>query len=445
MSSVSRGSAAAQRVLLLIPSASYRAQDFMEAAARLEIDVVVGCERAQTLASLVPGRTLTVNMARPEVGVGQIAAFARAYPLDAIVAVDDGGTRLAALASANLGLPYNPRDAVDATRDKHLMRLRLASAGVRSPWFALMALHSTCEPQGAELRRRDIPYPCVVKPLSLSASRGVIRADGPQQFSEALARIAAILEHETEDPACAGSSDNVLVEAYVPGTEVAVEGLLTAGCLHVLAVFDKPDPLEGPYFEETIYVTPSRLPAAVQAQLRETVQSAAAALGLCDGPVHAELRVNDEGVWPIEIAARSIGGLCSRTLSFGTGMSLEELLLRHATGAAIPSFERETQAAGVMMIPIPARGVLRAVDGAAEARSVPGIVSVTLGIRPGQPVIPLPEGGEYLGFIFARASEPALVEDALRRAHSTLRFDIKPATILPNTLPSFGVQSTCSA
>jgi biotin carboxylase len=264
----------------------------------------------------------------------------------------------------------------------------------------------------------------VLKPLVLSASRGVIRADTETEFAAAFRRVAAILA--APDVAALGAgTDRVLVEGFVPGAEVALEGLLRDGALDTLALFDKPDPLDGPFFEETIYVTPSRLPEAVQAAIRDATARAARALGLRDGPVHAELRLNAEGPWLIEIAARSIGGLCSRTLRFGTGMALEEIILRQALDLPMARPERERAAAGVMMIPIPRGGVLEAVDGLEAARATTGIADVTIAAHRGQEIVPLPEGSRYLGFIFSRAATPAEAEARLRCAHARLRFDIR--------------------
>jgi len=407
------------RVLLLIPSATYRAPDFMEAAGKLDVQVVVGSDQRQALEAIVPGRTLAVDMAHPERGAEQIAAFAGRFPLDTIVPVDDGGTLVAALAAERLGLPHNPFPAVQATRDKYRLRQRLAEGGVPSPPYRLVDLDD--EPARLAI---DLFYPCVLKPLALSGSRGVMRANNADEFVAAFARLRALLAQPDVAAECGPAARQALVEGYIPGEEVALEGLLSDGRLQVLALFDKPDPLVGPFFEETIYVTPSRLPHERQAQIAVTSERAARALGLRDGALHAELRLNEQGAWPVDIAARSIGGLCSRTLTFGTGMSLEELILRHATGAPIPSFDREGGASGVMMIPIPARGVLREVEGIAEAEAVPGIVSVTISIHRGQEVVPLPEGSEYLGFIFAKGQETARVEAALRQAQALLRFAI---------------------
>ncbi len=408
------------RVLLLIPSASYRAPDFMDAASTLDVEVVVGSDERSPLEDLRPGKNVALNFADPDIGAWQVETFANRYPLDTIVAVDDAGTRLAAYASRRLELPHNPVAAVEATRNKAILRAKLAAAGIDSPPYRV--LPDSEDPRAVA---PSLEFPVVVKPLSLSASRGVVRADDPDSFVTAVERVRDILADAEARDECAGLGDRLLIEGYIPGIEVSLEGLLTEGKLHTLAVFDKPDPLEGPYFEETIYVTPSRLPDADQRRVIETTERACAALGLYDGPVHAELRLNDSGVYPVDIAARSIGGLCARTLTFGTGMSLEELILRHAVGAEVPSFEREERAAGVMMIPIPRGGTLEAVHGVEEAERVALIESVNITIRRGQTVVPLPEGSEYLGFIFARGDTPAEVEGALRKAHALLRFDIE--------------------
>jgi biotin carboxylase len=298
------------------------------------------------------------------------------------------------------------------------MRQCLAAAGVPVPRFRRIALGE--DPFQAA---RGVAFPCVLKPLALSASRGVIRANTIDQFVAAFHRIAAILRRD--DVAVTGEAARyLLAEQFIPGLEVALEGLVMGGTFHALAVFDKPDPLDGPFFEETIYVTPSRLPEAVQRRLVAVAAEACAALGLREGPVHAELRVNDDGPWVIEVAARSIGGLCSRTLRFGTGTSLEELILRHALGWPIDSLARERRPAGVMMIPIPRAGRLEAVHGQAQAEAVEGIEEVVITAHLGQDLVPWPEGWQYLGFIFARADSPDAVEKALREAHAHLRFEV---------------------
>ncbi len=407
------------RILLLIPTRTYRTRAFMRAARKLGAEVVVGSERQQALAKARPGTTALIDFRRPERAVAQIAALARERPFDAVLGVDDDTTLVAAMAGAKLNLPHNDPDAVRATRDKHLMRRLLVEAGVRSPWFELVPLESDLAAVAARVQ-----YPSVLKPIFLSASRGVIRADDPQQFLAAAERIRAILA-DPEVAAVGGEqARTILVEGFIPGAEVALEGILIRGTLKVLALFDKPDPLNGPYFEETIYVTPSRLPAAAQQQVREATALGAAAIGLREGPLHAELRLNDEGAWIVEIAARSIGGLCSDTLEFSGGASLEQLILLHAVGADVSQFEREPQPSGVIMLPIPRAGSLCAVRGVEAARAVPGVVDLTISIPIGERLVPLPEGNRYLGFIFARGETPAHVEAALREAHRRLEFEI---------------------
>ena len=411
-----------QRLLLLMTTTSYRAHAFLEAAGRLGIPVVVGSERAQALAVVNPAGHLTLDFKAPEVASRTIVEFANAYPIGGVVAADDDGVMLAAMASAALGLPHNPVEGVAAARNKYRMRQILAETGLRSPRFWSFPID-----QDPTAMARQVEYPCVVKPLALSASRGVIRADDPAQFVSAFQRLVAILQRP--DVALSGrrAAQAILVERFIPGPEVALEGLLTDGTLRVLALFDKPDPLDGPFFEETIYVTPSRLASAVADDIAAYTAQVASALGLRHGPVHAELRLNEQGPWLLEIAPRSIGGLCSRTLRFGDGMSLEELVLRHTLELNVDACARERSSAGVMMIPIPQAGVFRQVKGQAEAMQVPAIEDIKLTIPIGQEVVPLPEGSRYLGFIFARDLTPAGVESALREAHRRLTFVITPA------------------
>jgi biotin carboxylase len=406
--------------MLLIPSRSYRASDFMEAAAKLGVDVVVGSDMRSPVEEIGDGRVVGLDFAHPEVGAGEIERFAERYPLDTIVAVDDGGALIAAWAARRLELPYNSVASMEATRNKALLREQMAVAGIDSPEYHVLG--ASDDPRVAA---EALAYPVVLKPLALSASKGVIRADNADEFVAAFARLLEILaSRDALDECGVELADRVLVEGYIPGIEVSLEGVLDRGRLRVLAIFDKPDPLEGPYFEETIYVTPSRLAEDEQTRVIEVTERSCRALELEDGPVHAELRLNSEGVYPVDIAARSIGGLCSRMLSFGTGMSLEELLLRHAIGAEVPSYERQESAAGVMMIPIPTGGTLRAVTGQAEAEAVALIDSVTISMHIGSRAVPLPEGSEYLGFIFARGETPEVVEAALRESHALLEFEI---------------------
>ena len=406
------------RLLLLLPTRTYRTEAFIDAARTLGVDVVCASEQPSTLEDLSPDTLLTLDFADPASAAARAAAWSEDRPLAAVVGVDDATAPAAAAIAERLGLRASAPAAVGATRDKYQMRQCLAAAGVRVPRFRRIPLDEP--PLRAS---RGVEYPCVLKPLTLSASRGVIRANNADQFIAAFERIRALLQRD--DVSVSGeAARHLLAEEYVPGLEVALEGLLTKGELHTLALFDKPDPLEGPFFEETIYVTPSRLPAGVQDAIRTASAAACAALGLTEGPVHAELRLNDDGPWVLEVAARSIGGLCSRTLRFGTGMTLEEIILRHALNWPIATLERERCAAGVMMIPIPRAGRLDGVRGVEDAKAVPHVEDVTISAHVGQTLVPLPEGWQYLGFIFARADRPVDVEDALRIAHARLRFDI---------------------
>jgi biotin carboxylase len=405
------------RILLILPSATYRAHDFTVAAARLGAELVVASDRRQAMSEFLGDRALVLPLGRPAEAARKVVEHAARVPLDAVVAVDDQGVRTASLAAAELGLKTSDPGAVARTRDKAAMRAALAEARVAQPGYRLVQPDG---PSAGELAA-ELGFPVVVKPLSLSASRGVIRADDAVAADAAAARIRAMLDDADSQP--------LLVESFVPGTEVAVEGLLRGGELEPLAIFDKPDPLDGPYFEETIYVTPSRLPEATLAAVEATTAAAAAALGLTEGPIHAELRVDSDGggVTLLELAARSIGGLCSRALRFGAGVSLEEVILRHALDEPLSGLDRADAASGVMMLPIPRAGVLREVRGQDEARAVPGIVGLDVGIARGRVVEPLPEGDRYLGFLFARGETPAEVEGALREAHGLLEVDIQDA------------------
>jgi biotin carboxylase len=373
----------------------------------LGAEVVVASEEEQAMAGAMGGRFVRIDLCDPDEAAERIVAAVS--PVDAVVGVDEQGVLVAAKTAELLGLAHNAPGAVAVTRDKARMRTVLSDAGLAQPRFQLL---------GPREDAGDVELPCVVKATSLSGSRGVIRADTAEDAAIAVKRVRAIVEDADAE---------VLVEAYVPGAEVAVEGLLRSGHLGVLAIFDKPDPLEGPYFEETIYVTPSRLPGEVQDDVARTVQLACAAIGLVEGPVHAEVRIGEMGCVLLEVAARSIGGLCSRALRFGAGISLEEIILRHALGVDPGDLRRATGASGVMMIPIPRSGVLAKVDGVAEAEAVAGVQGVEITIPRGQGVQALPEGDRYLGFIFATGETPGAVERALREAHGQLRISIDPA------------------
>ena len=409
------------RILLLLPTRTYRATDFLAAAMKLNVEVVVASEEAATTADFSPRDSLVLDFSAPTAATQTIVEYAKIHPIAAIVGVDDDTTLLATTASEALGLPHNPVESAKATRDKYRLRHTLTTRGVPCPKFRRFSI---CD-DVAEISKQ-VDFPCVIKPLSLSASRGVIRTDNPNEFSDAFQRVATLLRalEAAADTDSELPLSDVLVEDYIPGIEVALEGILLDGELKTLALFDKPDPLEGPFFEETLYITPSRLSPTIQDELHDATAKAAAALGLRHGPVHAELRYNTEGAHLIEIAARTIGGLCSRTLRFGTGMSLEELVIRHAIGQHVATLNREKQAAGVMMIPVPKAGILGEVRGKTAARKIDGVTEVNITIPIGGEIVPLPEGARYLGFIFASAETPEAVEAALREAHRRLEFVI---------------------
>jgi biotin carboxylase len=413
-------------VLLLLPTATYRAGDFLAAAGRLGVEVLVGSERQQALAGTMGDRFLLLPLDEPERAAAAIVAHSRLSPIDAVVAVDDQGVVAAAIASRDLGLPHSPPDAVRATRDKAEMRSRLAGAGVAQARFAVVGAGGGDEAVAAAAAA--IGFPVVIKPTSLSGSRGVIRADDSPAVLAAAARIRAII---AEAGAPAGAS--LLVEEFLPGDEVAVEGILRRGVLEVLAVFDKPDPLDGPFFEETIYVTPSRRSASVLANVADVTSAAALALGLTEGPVHAEVRIDrlSGTARLIEMAARTIGGRCSKVLTFATGQSLEELVLAHALGLdATQAFlpPAAAGAAGVMMLPIARTGILREVGGVDSALAVAGVTGVEISATVGRRVRAIPEGDRYLGFMFARGETPQEVEAALRAGLSALRIRIDAGT-----------------
>jgi biotin carboxylase len=404
------------RVLLLLPTTSYRNEDFLAAGRALGVEIVAAADYCHQLAPLWG---LNPVLALPLTEPHQAAAKALAYldrNLYAVLAVDDQGLEVAALIGERLGLPGNPPAAVRTLRDKLTFRDLQRRIGLAYPEFRHLPEHTNPETLAPMLE-----YPVVVKARRLAASRGVIRADDAAAFVRAAERVRAIQRRADRDAAALG----LVVERFVPGPEFAMEGLLTNGVLDVLALFDKPDPLDGPYFEETIYVTPSRLPVGVQRAIAADVERACRAAGVATGPIHAEMRVSGERIVLLDVAARSIGGLCGRVLRHGLGMSLEELILRHALGLALP-VHRTGTAAGVMMIPIPARGMLESVAGVDAARCVACIEDVVITTAPGELVVPAPEGGAYLGFIFARAQTPTEAETALRSAHAKLQFDLRP-------------------
>jgi biotin carboxylase len=408
------------RVLLLLPTTTYRTKAFVDAALKLDVDVVAASEQPSTLAGKNPEGLLTLDFSDPEHAARQAGEFGSQFPIDAVIPVDEDTAVVAASVAQGLRLRHNPVEAAITAKNKHRMREVLSSTGVQVPRYWHFSLHEDAREVAAR-----VSYPCVVKPVFLSTSRGVMRADNEEQFAHVVGRLDQIVSDPKNARRGGALAREALVEEFIPGFEVAVEGLITEGELRVLAIFDKPDPLDGPFFEETIYVTPSRLAPDVQRRIVETTAAATRAMGLTKGPVHAELRVNEQGPWVIEVAARAIGGLCSRALRFASGMSLEELIIRHALGEDVAGIDRESQAAGVMMIPIPRAGILREVLGVEAAKAVADIEDVIISAHITQEILPPPEGASYLGFIFSRAETADRVEAALREAHARLEFLIE--------------------
>lgn len=406
------------RILLIAPYSSYRTAPFIAAAERLGVSLLIASQ-SELPVSTISVQGVNVSFANTEEAFARLMREAERAPFLAVLGSDDATTELAARIAAALGLPHNPPEAVRFAHRKDLARGQLARAGLPVPRHWRIDLRAALAAQ-----IEDVTYPCVVKPVALSASRGVIRANSRGELLAAVARVERIVAAELEGEA----RHLLLIEEYLPGIEIAVEGMLDAGELQVLAVFDKPDPLEGPFFEETYYVTPSRLDAATQEALQETIAAACRAYGLREGPIHAECRINDAGVWILEVAARTIGGLCARLLRFGTGYGLEELVLAQALGRSLPTSDEDgpPRAGGVLMLPIERAGILRRIEGIEAARKVPHIEEVHIDVREGYELVPLPEGASYLGFIFARAPTPQEAEAALRAAHAKLRVVVAP-------------------
>jgi len=413
------------RVLLLATTTGYQIRSFGEAARAVGATLVLATDRCDQLEDPWSDHAIPVRfVGEPHAVDAAIAACVAQRP-DAVLAVGDRPTLLAAHLNAALGLPGNPPAAADRSRNKLQAREAFRLAGLPTPEFQAVSL---LDDPGA--LAAGTTYPAVLKPLALSGSRGVIRVNDPREFGAAFERLRTLMMSTDIRVERDAAHDAALIESFIGGEEYAVEGVMTRGAFQLFAIFDKPDPLDGPFFEESIYLTPSRQGAAVQQAIVDAVSRAALALGLHHGPIHAECRVNPAGVYVLEVAARPIGGLCSKALRFeqasapDDAVSLEEVLLRHALGEDVRAYRRESQASGVMMIPIPQRGILRGVDGIDAARSVANVDEVRITAKLDTVLVPLPEGRSYLGFIFAHAADVAVVDQALREAHARLRFVI---------------------
>jgi biotin carboxylase len=411
------------RVMLILPTATYRATAFLRAAEALGVQCVVASDEPPTLAALMDGRVLTLDLGHPDEAADRAAAFVQKWPVDAVVGVDEASVLAAAHIATRLGVARNPLEAVAATRDKRRLRALLAAASVTQPRW--MEVRGDAAGSQALYAAGAVGLPCVVKPVNLAGSRGVIRANTVAELAAAIIRVDALLHRPG---LCDPDGDPpLLIEEFIPGAEIAIEGLLTEGDVTVLAVFDKPDPLDGPFFAETLYVTPSRYDAAVRDEAVAVTRQAVQALGLRDGPIHAELRLAASGCVFLEVAGRSIGGRCSSALRIVDGqreMSLEELILRHALRMPLDRPRLAAGASGVLMLPVPENGTLRRVSGVSDAMAIPGVTSVELTIPLGQAVESLPEGDRYLGFVIARGPDAQFVEDALRGAQVLIGVEV---------------------
>jgi ATP-grasp domain/L-amino acid ligase C-terminal domain 2 len=415
-----------KRLLLFTAKLGYQTRSFEDAARKLGVQLVYVTDRCHQLEDPWGDQAIPVHFESPEAAAYTVMETLRGKEVAGILALGDRPAAAAAYAARGLGVPYNHPAAVEACRSKLRMKEVFRDAGLNVPSFRSLPIEPTPEPV-----LLNISYPCVLKPLSLSASQGVVRANNREEFLSAATRIRRLLKSAEILASREPNLDQLLVEGYIPGKEVAVEGLLDDSVLRILAIFDKPDPLEGPYFEETIYVTPSRLPESVQRAIEKCATDATRALGLSHGPVHAEFRINDDGLWPLEVAPRPIGGLCARSLRFSfegesEPIGLEELLLRHAQELPGWNSPREQIASGVMMIPVPISGILERVSGEETARAIPGITELTITARLRDAIAAWPEGSSYLGFLFARGDTPEKVEESLRKAYEKLSFMITP-------------------
>jgi ATP-grasp domain-containing protein/L-aminoacid ligase-like protein len=414
------------RILLFTAKLGYQTRAFDAAARKLGVELVFVTDRCHQLDDPWHDRAMPVRFEAPEEAAFAVMREQSGLRVDGVLALGDRPTLAAAYVARGLGIAHDHPASVEACRSKLRLREVFRDAGVPTPWFRSVPLQAIPEPA-----LMGITYPCVLKPVSLSASQGVVRVNNRDEFLAGANRLKRLLEAAEIQATREPNLDRMIVEEYLPGREVAVEGLLTGGELRVLAIFDKPDPLEGPYFEETIYVTPSRLDEAEQELIKKSLTDATRALGLTQGPVHGEFRLNERGVWPIEVAARPIGGLCARSLRFQVEnelepFGLEELLLRHALNLPGRDALRETAASGVLMIPVPTSGILEKVEGAEEARRVAGVTELEITARWRDYIAAWPEGSSYLGFLFARGETPAEVENALREGHSRLNFRLTP-------------------
>ncbi len=402
-------------VLLIAPSGSYRIPPYIEAAKALGIGLLVVSNSKHSLVSEV-AKGISVDFDDLRLAREIILSEIKGLKILSVLATDDICVGLSSQIAQQLGLPQNNPSAARLTHRKDLAREALQLAGCNTPEFQVIKLID------ASNLSKSINYPVVIKPLSLSASRGVIRANDAAEFVQACRRIDSILEYTGQS---GYERNQVLVEAYLDGAEFAVEGIIIAGEFHLLMIFDKPEPLIGPFFEETYYLTPSQLESAQIQELINEVSRCCHAYNLTHGPVHAEARITQTGVVLLELAARTIGGQCGQLIEFSTCQKLEELVILGMCGIK-PELPSSVESAGVLMIPVAKSGLLKRVEGMTDALQVEFIRDIEIHIQAGYELIPLPEGSSYLGFIFAQAPSYQQTYDALKKAYDKLNFVTQP-------------------
>ena len=402
-------------VILIIPSASYRTGPFMNAIKKLDLKVLVISDKSQVFSGKYPDNLIIINFNHWKDKSVEISKWAKNNGLKAVIGVDEESIVLAANLSNFLNVDHNSIESVLLTKNKYLMRTELIKTGLCSPWFKIFSIY-----ESSNKIINEISFPCVIKPTFLSGSRGVMRVNTKKELSEGIKTLNELLSLDELRKRGGKQSDYIMIEEYIPGKEVAIEGIVSEGKLTMLAIFDKPELLEGPTFEETIIVTPSVLTKKIQYSLLETLQVVVKALGIVKGPVHAEARINRNGNYILECASRSIGGLCSKVLEFQGGISLEELILRSYLGRNIEKSKLIGNARGVMMMPTEKKGILKEIGGVKDALVVKGVTDLQITVKPGEKLQPLPKGDRYLGFIFAGGNNQEFVINALKNAWSKI-------------------------
>lgn len=407
-------------VLIISPGASYRLTPYLNAIKSLLYKAIIASDSDFSIVSAdIVG--IRIDLGKPDKSLQRIFDAIASVNICAVIATDDATIEMANQVAKQLLLPFNSEAAAKTSHRKDLARLCLSQYKqdhYKIPLFSILPLD-----RSEQSENQWAQFPAVVKPLSLSGSRGVIRVNQKNELDVALARVGNILHND--QTLAEYERNHVLIEAFIPGVEVAIEGLLQNGKFELITLFDKPDPLDGPYFEESYYITPSRQPEVVQQKIVAATQAVCEAYQLQEGPVHGEFRINQYGVWVLELAARTIGGQCARILQFATGVSLEEMVLKNKLRLPV-QYNTDIKGAGILMIPTPGSGILKRVEGLSQASKVENIVDIEITVRQGYELVTLPEGERYLGFIFALAQTPEAVESALREAHQKLKIIIAP-------------------